>query len=262
VTSSDGRSETAHGIFNKNTVRLSYFGKFGMQVSGGSIAVSAKALTIPAMLLYLLQKNNNTATPIEICDALWNDTSLDSVNRLKAALYRFRQKYRGVFAKGDLIVTSDQGYSLNERYRIASDLDQFDRLLKAAESCRTVDERMYTLRKAVFEYKGSPFSYCFKDYWEDKISDEYEGKFCKAFNQYMLLLKSRHDYSSMLEAARHALQVVEPTDQIYGWCILALNLNLFHEQAKKLFMKAKEGLESTRFSKMEQALAQEKVTFS
>lgn len=246
----------------ENEIRFSVFGGLRIQVSSDpQKEIEVEDKTVAPVLLYLLLKENHTAPSREICEKIWDDPSQKAANRVKTAIRRFRDKYRDEPPFGELISSGSTGYCLRRDYVYSSDKDDFDDVICSVESKRGKAEQIRLLTQAVSLYLGSVCPVCRNEKWLSGIAAKYEMSFRKVFNRLMQLLEQSGNYRRMVEASQHALRVTKPTDQIYGWAILAMYRNKLSEQAFELLMKAKENLTARDFQKMQAGLTEAQVIF-
>ena len=141
-----------------------------------------------------------------------------------------------------LIVREGSGYRRNPELKITTDMEQFDKHMKAAELTSNSLERIDELRKAVDLYKGSVFM-CGRDQlWLNDIVSQYEVRYIKAADALMHELAKQQDYASIMQYAARAHELFPGNGLICYWLIMATYNLSGADMAKKEYLRLKEDM--------------------
>ena len=141
-------------------VYISFFRDLEIRTAGGTL--TEQIINAPKtiqLVAYLLLKPERAHSPREIFEHLNPGEDFDgNTNAIRGSIYRFSNMYaKRTGQSARLIVREGSGYRRNPELKITTDMEQFDKHMKAAELTSNSLERIDELRKAVDLYKGPVF---------------------------------------------------------------------------------------------------------
>lgn len=115
-------------ITNDTDVYITVLGDLKITTKAGVLSEDElKSPKISRLLVYLLMSRKSACSPREIVDALWPDEDVDNaVKNIKGLIYRLQHAF-GLISEYRLIVSTTNGYQLNPKLNIFTDLHLFDK---------------------------------------------------------------------------------------------------------------------------------------
>jgi len=154
-------------------------------------------------------------------DAALNQSCSDDSSYIKHQIYRFRQRYSGLFGKEELIISTPGGYMLNDRLHIMTDVDEFDRLQAGLAHISNRSARVHLLERILRLYKGAMCpNYC-KEQWAIGRYAQYEADFLNDMSQLLSELDASEDYLTIRDYAVDALEKSHHNEKMYYWLMVS-----------------------------------------
>jgi len=140
-----------------NDIIINLFGELKIYTSQGVMReADFKSPKASKLLVYLLMNRSKTVPPRTIVEDVWPDEVGDSDNigkNIKQLVCRFRKNFK-VISDEDLIVSIPNGYCINPKLNIMTDLQLFDKYFKTAHEATSVATKIELLIKGMDVYKG------------------------------------------------------------------------------------------------------------
>ena len=139
-------------IQNENDILINMFGNLEIYTERGVLKEGElNSPKIYRMIAYMLMSRKTSVTSYELAEAVYPGEAVDMDNpgkNLKSLLYRFRQAFALISSK-QLIETTLNGYQINSRLNIMTDLEQFDHCWEVAQQTASVIHKVELLKKAM-----------------------------------------------------------------------------------------------------------------
>ncbi len=214
-------------------IYISLFGEMKITTASGVLTeAELKSPKIARMLVYLLLSRKVACSPREIVDALWPDEDVDNaVKNIKGLIYRLQQAF-GLISKHRLIISTPNGYQLNQKLNIFTDYQLFDKKWNIAVKSIDMEEKVNYLKKAVDLYQGSLFRTARHEHWLMPTSASFEMRYLGAVTELMKSLFYINDFVGIQQYAAKALQMCPHCVDVYFWMIVAMHRLNHPEMAK------------------------------
>jgi DNA-binding SARP family transcriptional activator len=199
------------------------------------------------LLAYLICTRNGHSTQESYLDLLWNDNdeNEDPTGRLKTLFYRARtmlNKLEGITGR-ELIIYKSGNYAWNTDIPVWLDVEEFDRLCKAAEATADEDEKLSYYIQALELYQGDFLPKLSMESWIIPISVYYHQMFLDALSHTLPLLESRGQWEEAKNLCMRAIKIEPYTESLYQHlmrCYLASGnrtaaLATYEDMSKRLF---------------------------
>lgn len=212
-------------IKNETDILVHLFGELEIYTSQGVLReADLKSPKISRLLAYLLLNSRSMIPPREIAEAIWPEEACDSDNpgqNLKGLIYRFRQMF-SLISDYQLIESTPNGYRLNPKLNIMTDLQQFDRYWDAAQKAISVTDKVSLLKKTVAVYTGNVLASAASEHWLMHTASHYNLKYLGVINELLKTLAEANDYSEIHLYATQSLSIEPGNMRAYYWLIYAM----------------------------------------
>lgn len=211
-------------IQDENDIVLHFFGEFSIHTSHGVLRESEiNSPGICQLITYLFLHPNRAISTRELAGALNPEEAIDQDNpgeNIKYLVYRLRHHY--VVLEGiSLIDTTVNGYTLNHKLRITTDLDQFNQCINAAHETTSITWKIHLLEHAIEIYKGSIFPSAASNVWLVPTVAHYQLEYLKVIDELLELLAGLRDYSRVHYYATESLKLEPGHVSSHFWLINA-----------------------------------------
>ena len=244
-------------ITSENDILFHLFGELEIYTSQGLLRESdLKSPKISRLLTYMVLSDRNVFPPRELAEALWPDKAYDQENpgkNIKALIYRLRQIF-SMISNQELIESTPYGYRFNPDLNLMTDLQEFDRYIKAAQSTASVTKKIEFLKRAIGIYRGNILMSASGEQWLIHASSHYSLKYLGAVNELLKSLAELRDYVDVYQYAMQALQTEGGNLRAYYWLIYALYRQGATEMAKAELQSAKQNLIDEEYNELVQNL--------
>ena len=108
------------------------------------------------MIAYFLLNRKTVVTSYELAEAVYPGEAVDMDNpgkNIKALLYRFRKSF-ALICEEPLIATTPNGYQLNPKLHIMTNLQQFDKCWETSQQTASLMNKVELLKQAMRMYHG------------------------------------------------------------------------------------------------------------
>lgn len=243
-------------IQSETDILVNMFGNLEIHTSRGVLRESEmNSPLIYRLLAYFLLTRKNVVTSYELAEAVYPGEAVDMDNpgkNIKALLYRFRKSF-SLICEEPLITTTPNGYQLNPKLHIMTDLEQFDKCWEVSEQTSSVMNKVELLKQAIRLYRGSVLSAVSADHWLLQTNTHYELKYHACVNELLKILDEAKDYPDVMKYATMSLSVAPENKQAYFYLIYAMLQRGLPDMARaqlnaaKLYLTEEEYKELTEY---------------
>lgn len=195
-------------------------------------------------MTYLMLNRRAAHPPLAIHSALWPDdnTDPDAIgSNIRGCIYLFRQAF-ALISKHPLIESTTGGYRINPEHNIMTDIDQFERLTKAAQQAVPVSQRVSLLKQAVELYRGPLFKAASDEHWIIGQVNHYRIQYASLVNELLTELAAAKDYTCVHHYAQMSIRIMPGNLRAYYWLIISLCYIGTLDLARQEWMRAKDAL--------------------
>lgn len=211
----------ADQIRNAHDVVINLFAGLEIMTKFGRIPAHEIASHKIAPIISILTLRRGRPLSSTAIDAALNQSCSDDSSYIKHQIYRFRQRYSGLFGKEELIISTPGGYMLNDHLHIMTDVEEFDRLQKSLAHISNRSARVHQLERIMRLYKGAMCpNYC-TEQWAIGRFAQYEADFLNDMDQLMRELDESEDYLTIRDYAVEALEKSHHNEKMYYWLIIS-----------------------------------------
>lgn len=204
------------------------------------------------VLVILLMNRNRGMSAREISEKIWSDKEYENpTGNLRSLVYRMRTAFHLISEK-DLIVTSPNGYRINEKLEIRIDFDRFTELCMAKG--KDAKARIEQLSEAIRLYQGKFFPSGEGEHWLIPYVTKCHLMYLEAFSELMDLLEENRDFRAIHEFSMLSLRVEPDSPLIIYWLIIALRKHGAADMAKQHLEAAKYRLLADEYRELEERL--------
>ena len=211
----------ADQIRNAHDVVINLFAGLEIMTKFGRIPAHEIASHKIAPIISILTLRRGRPLSSTAIDAALNQSCSDDSSYIKHQIYRFRQRYSGLFGKEELIISTPGGYMLNDHLHIMTDVEEFDRLQKSLAHISNRSARVHQLERIMRLYKGAMCpNYC-TEQWAIGRFAQYEADFLNDMDQLMRELDESEDYLTIRDYSVEALEKSHHNEKMYYWLIVS-----------------------------------------
>lgn len=238
-------SLSPEAIQNDKDIIINFFGDMEICTSQGILR--EKDFNSPKssrVVTYLMLNRRAAHPPLAIHSALWPDdnTDPDAIgSNIRGCIYRFRQAF-ALISKHPLIESTTGGYRINPELNIMTDIDQFERLTKAAQQAVSVSQRVSLLKQAVEFYRGPLFKAASDEHWIIGQVNHYRIQYASLVNELLTELATAKDYTCVHHYAQMSIRIMPGNLRAYYWLIISLCYIGTLDLARQEWMRAKDAL--------------------
>ena len=238
-------SLSPEAIQNDRDIIINFFGDMEICTSQGILR--EKDFNSPKssrVVTYLMLNRRAAHPPLAIHSALWQDdnTDPDAIgSNIRGCIYRFRQAF-ALISKHPLIESTTGGYRINPELNIMTDIDQFERLTKAAQQAVSVSQRVSLLKQAVELYRGPLYKAASDEHWIIGQVNHYRIQYASLVNELLTELAAAKDYTCVHHYAQMSIRIMPGNLRVYYWLIISLCYIGTLDLARQEWMRAKEAL--------------------
>ena len=244
-------------IEHDTDVIIHLFGNLEIYTSSGILReADLKSPLICKLIAYMVLNKKVTVPAWELVQALWPEEVVDTENpskNLRALVFRLRQSF-SLISEYQLIETSTNGYRLNPKLNIMTDLQVFDHHWETAQQMIATSSRVDILKQAVDIYKGNILTSADDVQWLMLTANHYNLRYIGMVNELLKTLEGQKDYHNLHKYAAHSLTVESGNMKAYYWLMVAMcNMGAI-EMAKTQIEMAKENLTDEEYYDLIEAL--------
>lgn len=256
-------SLSPESIKNDTDIIINLFGNLEIYTSSGVLREGdLKSPKCCRLLAYMLLNKKVSIASGEIAEAIWPDEAMDSENpgkNIRALIFRLRQAF-ALVSPYPLIETTSTGYRLNPKFRIMTDLQQFDKYWTTAQQTASTAARVEILKQAVDLYKGKVLASAESEPWIMLTESHYELRYIGIINELLQTLEDAKDYQGLHKYAAQSLAVVPGNVKAHYWLILATCRLGAKEMANTQMEMARKVLTDGEYYDLTQALKAARIT--
>ena len=254
------RMTDSHDIIQGDTdILINMFGNLEIHTSRGVLRESElNSHLIYRMIAYFLLSRKKVVTAFELAEAVYPGEAVDMDNpgkNIKALLYRFRKSF-ALICDEPLIVSTPNGYQLNPKLHIMTDLQQFDRCWEISQQTASVMNKVELLKQAMGMYHGDVCSSVGSDHWLLQTAAHYRLMYHTCVNELLKTLDTVGDYPDIMKYATLSLAVAPENKVAYCYLVCALFHRGLPDMAKSQIQTAKAYLTEEEYSDLLRYLSQ------
>ena len=254
------RMTDSHDIIQGDTdILINMFGNLEIHTSRGVLRESElNSHLIYRMIAYFLLSRKKVVTAFELAEAVYPGEAVDMDNpgkNIKALLYRFRKSF-ALICDEPLIVSTPNGYQLNPKLHIMTDLQQFDRCWEISQQTASVMNKVELLKQAMGMYHGDVCSSVGSDHWLLQTAAHYRLMYHTCVNELLKTLDTVGDYPDIMKYATLSLAVAPENKVAYCYLVCALFHRGLPDMAKSQIQTAKAYLTEDEYSDLLRYLSQ------
>lgn len=203
-----------------NEIILRLFGELEMENRWGSISekkAKPQSLTWPT-LKYLLANSNRDVEKEELLSIEYPGKTAAEEGAMRTRLRRVRDilKPLGLESIHGLVLFSDGKYRINPDYRLITDEDAFNMLLRAAEKKPTDSPEALELCTEALELcRGVYLGYTREVSWLKPYQKHYKREFCRLAGSLMQRMRALDEDSAASLLWRRAVVIVPEQEQLH-----------------------------------------------
>lgn len=219
----ESKSFSPEMIKNDNDVMINLFGNIELITSKGILKEeTVNAPVTLRCLVYLLMHKQQTSPAGAIYEAIWEDDDISKAgSKVKSAIFRLNNLF-DIISNQKLVVSTAQGYQINPKLNIITDVSRFEDYWQQAQNTVTMQTKIELLKNAVALYKGSVFQSASGEHWLIAHELAYQYKCAGIYNELMKAYFETQNYASVQYYAANALKLDENNVDAYYWKIRAL----------------------------------------
>lgn len=218
-------SLTSDKIENDKDVIINFFGNMEICTSKGVLREQDfKSPKSSRVATYLMLHRKAAHPPLEIASALWpNDTSDPEAisGNIRGYIYRFRQAF-SLISDYQMIESTPNGYRINPKLHIMTDLQQFDKLWEHAQAANSTSQKIELLKKAFALYRGHVFENADGEHWLTATSAHYALRYAGLVEELLSTLAAVKDYAGLQQYAIKAYDMIPHNVRTRYWIIYAM----------------------------------------
>lgn len=238
-------SISPQNIKSDTDVIINLFGNLEIYTSNGVLRESdLKSPKICRLLAYMLLNRKVTIPAREIVEAIWPEEILETDNpgkNLRALIFRLRQSF-SLISSYSLIETTPNGYCLNPKLNIVTDLQMFEKYWEAVQQSNFITDKADILKLAVNLYKGDVLSSAAGEHWLIPTASHYSLRYLGMVSELLKTLAEGKDFHNLHKYAAQALSVDPTNGTAYYWLIYSMVKMGASELAKTQLQIAQENL--------------------
>ncbi len=242
---------TPDNIQNDTDIIINFFGDMEICILNGVWRErdfnSPKSSRVVA---YILLHGKAAHSALAIADALYPEDSADTetINKnIRGYIYRFRKSF-GLISNHKLIEYSPNGYRVNSKLHIMTDLQQFEMLWEQTQTNLPLTHKAYLLKLAIKLYRGPVCASSCDDHWLVGIATDYKMKYIGMVNELLSILAQCEDYDGVHHFALKSLRLAPENVKAHYWLVHAKYHSGAVALAKQEIHRVKEALTHEEFS--------------
>lgn len=176
------------------------------------------------VVTYLMLNKKSAHPPLAIHSALWPDDNSDTEtigSSIRGCIYRFRQAF-ALISNHPLIESTTGGYRINPELNIMTDVQQFEKLVSAAQQAGSLSQRVMLLKQAVDLYRGPLFKAASDEHWIIGLVNHYRIQYVNLVNELLSELAAAGDYTCVQHYALQSIRIMPGNLRANYWLIIAL----------------------------------------
>lgn len=206
-------------------ILVNLFGSLEIYTSKGVLReADIKSQKILRLIAYLLLNRKSSIPPREMAEALWPEEGMDIEalsNNMRGLLFRLRNTF-GLICQHNLIESTPNGYRLNPKLNIMTDLQQFDKCCDAVPRAMSTSEKIDLLKQAVRIYKGNVLTSAEAEHWLMLTASHYNLKYVGIVNELLRMLADAECYHDLHKYAAQSLSIEPGNIYAYYWLIYSM----------------------------------------
>lgn len=212
-------------IRSDKDIIINFFGNMEICTSKGVLRESDfKSPKSSRVATYLMLHRKAAHPPLEIASALWPEDTADPdsiSSNIRGFIYRFRQAF-SLISDYQLIESTPNGYRINPKLHVMTDLQQFDELWESAQKAITTLQKIELLKQAFTLYRGPVFENAAGEHWIMSLATHYALRYTGLVNELLSTLAAVEDYATLQQYAVKAYEIMPTNVRTRYWIIYAM----------------------------------------
>lgn len=172
------------------------------------------------LLAYLIYNRNRRITQeqyLSLLQGAGSDDSADPNGKLKAMLYRARTMLNQLdeSAGHDWIIRKNGSYAWNTEIPLTLDVEEFEKLCKAAAASENEQERLALYGQALEHYGGDFLPKLSMEPWVMPITAYYHQMYLDVVHQTLSLLEAEAQWGDAADLSENALKIEPYSEELY-----------------------------------------------
>lgn len=175
------------------------------------------------MLELLIYTKDDGISKEQLIDALWSSNA-NPDSALKFAVHRLRALLdKSEFFDEPVIVTTKNGYGINPKLALKSDVAEADRLIKLSKKTDiTIEQKELYIKQLIGLLDQTFLQFSTELMWTSPIREYYKSTYNASMNYLMQNAFEQEQYSELITYAQQAIQVDSFYEDHYYFYILGL----------------------------------------
>lgn len=212
-------------IRSDKDIIINFFGDMEICTSKGVLReTDFKSPKSSRVATYLMLHRKAAHPPLEIASALWPEDTADPdsiSSNIRGFIYRFRQAF-SLISDYQLIESTPNGYRINPKMHVMTDLQQFYELWESAQKAITTLQKIELLKQAFTLYRGPVFENAAGEHWIMSLATHYALRYTGLVNELLSTLASVEDYATLQQYAVKAYEIMPTNVRTRYWIIYAM----------------------------------------
>lgn len=244
-------------------VVINVFGNLEIYTSNGVLReADLKSPKICRLLVYMILNRKSMIPAREIAEAIWPDEVLESDNpgkNLRALIFRLRQAY-SLISDYTLIETTPNGYRINPKLHVMTDLQLFEKDWGMAQRSNYVADKVDILKQAVNLYKGEVLASASGEHWLLPTSSHYSLMYIGIMEELLKTLSEQKDFHNLHRYAAQALAIDAGHMRAHYWLIYSMMKMGASELARTQLQIAQKNLLEEEYKALVLALDEDNIS--
>lgn len=246
-------------LHDANDIYVKLLGEFAMITDNGTLtADDCEWSTTPAFLSYLAIRQNKIHQAYELDNVFFKEHN-GSMKTVYNMVSHARTDLQPL-GKSDLVPTARmEGYKLNSKYHISTDLSRFDKLyneiIHSGSSYRTYHNCIQ-----IFEMYDTDIQLDLYDDTVQYLTEEYRTKYFTVLEKLFQILYESGDYTGIRKVAEKGMLIEPDKPELYYWLMVAYEKMNMPHTVREYLRTAQERLSRGEYNRLVRWLEDEKIT--
>ena len=208
-------------------IHIHFLGDFSISCQEQQLNSNHISTQLCSLIAFLAVHQNNTCNIEQIIDALFPNETKNPIAALKNQVYRCRKLFQNCnFPYGkDLILTTKNGYILNNELQIKVDTQELEDLCSSLDKKVISPDSLPLYMNLIELYKGNFLSSLSYQDWIDPYSRHYHNLFFSHIYKYMDYLLEKNEFKELYDLAKKLIFIDRYEEKLHYYMILSLYKN-------------------------------------
>lgn len=220
-------------------IHIHFLGDFSISCQEQQLNSNHISTQLCSLIAFLAVHQNNTCNIEQIIDALFPNETKNPIAALKNQVYRCRKLFQNHnFPYGkDLILTTKNGYILNNELQIKVDTQELEDLCFSLDKKVISPDSLPLYMNLIELYKGNFLSSLSYQDWIDPYSRHYHNLFFSHIYKYMDYLLEKNEFKELYDLAKKLIFIDRYEERLHYYMILSLYKNQDSGSAVSYYQK-------------------------